>query len=78
MTIDAQRHSDEMAAQRAQELAGDEAHYRLKKACAARAFDLYEALLYETGGLMYSTDKPCNWTFERIDQLLQEIANDAQ
>lgn len=78
MTIDAQRHSAEMAAQRAQELAGDDRHYRLRKACVARAVELYEALLYETGGLMYSTDKPCRWTYERIDQLLHEIEHDAQ
>lgn len=41
--------SAEMFAQRAQELAGDGAHYRLRKACQERAVDLYEALMYLTG-----------------------------
>lgn len=65
--------SAEMAAKRSAELAGDEAHYRLKKACAARAVELYEALntaRHELGAAYQ--------VIPQIDQLLQEIANDSQ
>lgn len=57
----------DMAAQRAQELAGDDRHYRLRKACVARAVDLYEALRFETGLVENG------WTNKSVDQLLKEI-----
>lgn len=66
MTIDAQRHSDEMAAQRSQELAGDEAHYRLRKACAVRAVEMYELL------------QQFRLQVSAVDKLLEDIEYDAQ
>ncbi len=74
MTIDAQRHSAEMAAQRAQELAGDEKHYKLRKACVARAVELYMALKYML--CLEGTENTCS--FDRIEQLMKEIEHDAQ
>lgn len=76
MTIDAQRHSAEMAAQRAQELAGDDRHYRLRKACAVRAVELHEALnqaMSAIGGVPFLRGH-----FAHIDQLLKEIEHDAE
>lgn len=65
--------SAEMSAQRSQELAGNEAHYRLRKACAVRAVDLYEALntaRHELGAAYQ--------VIPQIDQLLKEIEHAAQ
>lgn len=64
-----------MTAQREQELAGVEAHYRLRKACTARAVELYDALRYETGRTF---DGMQNVTFASIDQLLADIEKDVQ
>lgn len=61
--------SAEMAAQRSAELAGDEAHYRLKKACVARAMELYEALKYQYDVIGIDP---------KHAQLLKEIEHDAQ
>lgn len=72
MTIDAQRHSAEMASHRAQELAGDEAHYRLKKACAARAVELFESLRF----FRYGNGKFVS--IEEVEHLIKEIEHDAQ
>lgn len=80
MTIDAQRHSDEMAAQRARELAGDDRHYRLRKACQERAMELHRLLtksLEEFAGLPHSLGYDITH-MPAIDQLLKEIEHDAQ
>lgn len=75
MTIDAQRHSAEMAAQRAQELAGDDRHYMLRKACVARAVELYDTLAWIVDG----TRPVGNANFAiSATQLLKEIEHDAQ
>lgn len=61
-----------MTAQREQELAGVEAHYRLRKACTARAVELYEALKWtRTGAGRF-------WSYSDLDQLLADIEKDAQ
>jgi len=64
-----------MAAQREQELAGADAHYRLRKACTARAVELFDALRYETGRTF---DGMQNVTYASIDQLISDIEKDAQ
>lgn len=78
MTIDAQRHSEEMASQRAQELAGDDRHYRLRKACVARAVDLYN-LLCASNDASFGKPNPFGYDLPIvINQLLKEIEHDAQ
>lgn len=64
-----------MTEQREQELAGVEAYYKLRKACTARAVELYEALRYETGRTSPGMQ---NVTFASIDQLISDIEKDAQ
>lgn len=59
-----------MSQQREQELAGDEAHYKLRKACQARAVELYFALKHETGHAI--PHSPVQ-TYAQVDQLLKEI-----
>lgn len=77
MTIDAQRHSAEMAAQRAQELAGDDRLYRLRKACAVRAVDLYDMLHIANRVLGFYAENYAE-KFPAIDQLLKEIEHAAE
>ncbi len=76
MTIDAQRHSAEMAAQRAQELAGDDRHYRLRKACRERAVELYEHLSQAMDAI--DNNPYCHEHFGHLGQLLKEIHIAAQ
>ncbi len=64
-----------MTTQREQELAGVEAHYKLRKACTARAVELFHALKYETGR---SVPGYTDITHASIDQLLADIEKDAQ
>jgi hypothetical protein len=64
--------SAEMAAQRSAELAGDEAHYRLKRACVTRAVELFGALRFSRRGDGRFV------SIEEVDQLLKEIEHDAQ
>lgn len=62
-----------MAQQREQERAQDIALYMLRKACAARAVDMYNELCWarlELGGI---SSRPKPRTIEAIDQLLKEI-----
>ncbi len=80
MTIDAQRHSDEMAAQRAQELAGDDRLYRLRKACAVRAVEMYK-MLEEARMALRHSEFPTGFDRSKlpnIDQLLTEIDDAAE
>jgi hypothetical protein len=64
-----------MTTQREQGLAGVEAHYKLRKACTARAVELYDALRYETGRTFEGMQ---NVTFASIDKLIEDIEKDAQ
>lgn len=61
--------SAEMSAQRSTELAGDDRHYRLKKACMARAVELYQLLCIARSRVIDDIDIE-----EPIDQLLKEIS----
>ena len=65
-----------MTAKREQELAGADAHYRLRKACTARAVELFYALLYESG----RTDGKAiiNMDYATVDKLISDIEKDAQ
>lgn len=65
----------EMTAQREQERADDAEHYRLRKACAVRAVELFYALKYEAGR---SIPAGTNITHASIDQLINDIEKDAQ
>ena len=69
-----------MTVQREQELAGVEAHYRLRKACTARAVELYEAATKAHAAL--GSGLSLDWaTLEDtmdLGQLLNEIKDDAK
>ncbi len=64
-----------MTAQREQELAGVEAHYKLRKACTARAVELFYSLMHETGRTFEGMQ---NVTFASTDKLIEDIEKDAQ
>lgn len=65
-----------MAQQREQERAQDDAHYKLRKACQARAVELRNALsetMQAIGGVPFLREH-----FAHIDQLLKEIDDATQ
>jgi hypothetical protein len=62
-----------MTTQREQELAGVEAHYKLRKACTARAVELYELLLAISSKHEVSTQQAID-----IDTIIEQIKDDAK
>jgi hypothetical protein len=62
-----------MTAQREQELAGVDAHYRLRKACAVRAVELYALLLAVSSKHEVSTQQAI-----AIDTIIEQIKDDAK
>jgi len=65
-----------MTVQREQELAGVDAHYKLRKACAARAVDLYEHLRILHCVVSSMPHKVVIWSNAKA--LLNDIEKDAQ
>ncbi len=63
-----------MTAQREQELAGVEAHYKLRKACTARAVELYELLLAISAGQHVVSYQQ----IIDIDTIIEQIKDDAK
>lgn len=62
-----------MAQQREQERAQDEAHYKLRKACQARAVELYSAVRRARDAMSYTLGPPSMEMLLAFDQLLKEI-----
>lgn len=69
----AQQISQEKAAQRTAQLAGDEWQYRLRKACMARAVALFEAVEWLVSPNTGDEDK-----YPEIYQLLDDIEQEAE
>lgn len=76
--MDAQQISEEMAAQRAGELAGDEQQYKLRKACSARAVELFQEMKWMRLEIAGISSRPSEYTISKIDQLITEIEIEAQ
>ncbi len=66
-----------MTAQREQELAGVEAHYKLRKACTARAVELYELLLAISEG-PHGRHMVSYQQIIDIDTIIKQIKDDAK
>ena len=65
--------SAEMAEQRAAELAVDDRQYKLRKACSARAVELFEAVKW-----LMSPNQDDEDNYPEIYQLLKEIEHEAE